>query len=185
MHDQPPRPDVLAHVGANLRRLRQRAGLSQAALAEVSGLSRRMLVSLEAGDTNVSLASLDRLAASLGATFVDMVLDPGTGPQRAEVVAWRGTRAGSEAMLLGSAPARHEAQLWIWSLGVGERYVAEPDAAGWHEMVYVIEGALDLDLSGELHRVEAGDFAIYSSAQPYAYANAADMVTRFVRNVVA
>ena len=185
MHNQPPRPDVLAHVGANLRRLRQEAGLSQAALAETSGMSRRMLVSLEAGDTNISLASLDRLAATLGATFVDIVSDPEAETQRAEIVAWRGSQPESEAVLLGSVPARREAQLWRWSLGRGERYDADPDPAGWHEMVYVVEGVLDLELSRETRRIAAGDFAIYSSAQTYAYVNAADTITRFVRNAVA
>ncbi|MDQ5898241.1 MAG: hypothetical protein QG612_2327, partial [Pseudomonadota bacterium] len=57
---------VLAHVGANLRRLRAAAGLSQAALAAAADLSRRTLVGLEAGEANLSLAGLDRLARALG-----------------------------------------------------------------------------------------------------------------------
>ncbi len=37
--DDMSRPDVLACVGDNVRRLRQAAGMSQAALADASGLS--------------------------------------------------------------------------------------------------------------------------------------------------
>ncbi|WP_238891421.1 helix-turn-helix domain-containing protein [Achromobacter insuavis] len=176
--------DVLTHVGANLKRHRKLAGLSQAALAEASGISRRMIAGLEAGGANISLSSLDKLAQALGVGFVDLVSDPARERRRIEARAWRGKRPGSQAVLLGAAPASCEAQLWIWSLGPGETYVAEPDPEGWHEMVYVIEGTLRLDLSGQVQQVQANDFVIYSSAQPYAYGNDADTPLRFVRNVL-
>ena len=47
--DPSSRASVLQHVSHNVRRLRQAAGLSQSALAECSGVSRRMLVAIEAG----------------------------------------------------------------------------------------------------------------------------------------
>jgi len=160
------------------------AGLSQQALAEASGLSRRTIISLEAGDMNISLSSLDRLAEALGVTFLDMVTDPGTDPKRIEVLAWRGKGTKSRGVLLGSVPARRETQLWSWSLDVGDRYQAEADPAGWHEMVAVVEGTLSVEFTDRTVVVEAGDFTIYSSAEPYAFANAGDGVVRFIRNVV-
>lgn len=178
------RSDVLAHAAENLRRLRHRAGLSQAALAEASGISRRMIVNLEGGDTNISLSSLDRLAAALGVGFVEIVSDPEAHSRRIDVVAWRGTRPQSEARLLGSVPARADVQLWSWALGPGDRYEAEPDPEGWHEMIAVTEGRLLIDLAEGPVTVAAGGFAVYSSAQQYRYVNLADGVTRFLRNVV-
>ncbi|WP_280192323.1 helix-turn-helix domain-containing protein [Delftia sp. PS-11] len=184
LHTNGGRSDVLAFVSENLRRLRQRAGLSQAALADASGLSRRMIVQLEGGDTNISLSSLDRLADALGASFIEIVSDPAVQRLRIDAVAWRGSNPQSHAMLLGSVPAAREAQLWSWSLGPGERYQAEPDPQGWHEMVFVTEGRLLVDLSEGAVAIAAGDYAIYSSAQNYAYVNLHEGVTRFVRNVV-
>jgi len=183
-----PRPgsrsDVLAFVAQNLRRLRRRAGLSQAGLAEASGISRRMIVNLEGGDTNVSLSSLDRLAEALGVSFVEIVSDPDAQGRRIDVVAWRGRHPASEARLLGTVPARSEARLWAWTLGPGDRYQADPDPEGWHEMTAVIEGRLLIDLAEGPVTVEAGGFAIYDSAQEYSYVNLFDGLTRFVRNVV-
>ncbi len=158
--------------------------MSQQALAEASGLSRRTIISLEAGDMNISLSSLDRLAEALGVTFLDMVTDPGTDPKRIEVLAWRGKGAESRGILLGSVPAKRETQLWSWTLDVGDRYQAEQDPVGWHEMVAVVEGRLQVEFTGRTVVVEAGDFIIYSSAQPYAFVNAGDGVVRFIRNVV-
>jgi len=185
LHSQ-ERGDVLAHVSGNLRRFRLAAGLSQVALAEASGISRRMIVALEGGDANISLSSLDKLAAAMGVGFVDLVRDPARTPS-ADIneVTWRGTAPESAAVLLGSAPAAREAQMWLWSLGPGERYEAEPDPAGWHEMIFVIEGTLRLELSGVAKDHPAGSFAVYGTDRAYAYANPGDTTVRFVRNVIS
>jgi transcriptional regulator with XRE-family HTH domain len=185
MHNQAGRSDVLAHVGDNLRRLRKAAGMSQAALADASGISRRMIVGLEGGEANISLSSLDRLAEALGTTFVQMVANRRAQSRRIEAVAWRGASADSHATLLGSAPAQRGVELWSWSLAPGERYASEPDPAGWHEMVAVTEGQIRIELEDGPLAVAAGDFAIFSSAQHYAYVNDGGGVARFVRNVVA
>ncbi|MER7581819.1 XRE family transcriptional regulator [Kitasatospora sp. NPDC097691] len=185
LHTDQGRSDVLAFVGENLRRLRRQAGLSQAALAQAAGISRRMIINLEGGDTNISLSSLDRLAEALGATFVEIVSDPAAQSRRIEAVTWRGGRADSEAVLLGSVPARSEAQLWRWSLGPGDRYSAEPDPEGWHEMIAVTEGRVLIDLAEGPVVIEAGGYAIYNSAQTYAYVNVGDGVARFIRTTVA
>ena len=180
------RGDVLAHVSGNLRRLRQATGLSQAALAQASGISRRMIVAVEGGDANISLSSLDKLAAAMGVRFVDLVRDPARAPS-AEIneVTWRGADADSTAALLGTAPATAEAQMWLWSLGPGEHYAAEPDPAGWHEMLFVTEGTLRLEISGVARDLAAGSFTVYATNQAYAYANPGTVPLRFVRNVIS
>ncbi|AGS24388.1 helix-turn-helix transcriptional regulator [Rhizobium etli] len=180
------RGDVLAHVSGNLRRYRQAAGLSQIALANASGVSRRMIIAVEAGDANISLSSLDKLAIAMGVSFVDLVRDPAKqSVTDVNEVTWRGKAPDSKGVFLGTAPARHETQMWIWSLEGGERYDAEPDPEGWHEMLLIVEGVLTLVLSGSEKEYPAGTFVIYNSAQEYSYVNKhADMV-RFVRNVVS
>ncbi|WDZ79120.1 XRE family transcriptional regulator (plasmid) [Ensifer adhaerens] len=185
LHSQ-ARSDVLAHVSGNLRRLRQALRMSQAALAEASGISRRMIVAVEAGDANISLSSLDKLAAAMGAGFVDLVRDPEqTSFSDIREVTWRGREPESEGILLGTAPAAREAQMWLWSLGGCERYDAEPDPQGWHEMIFVVEGVLTLMLGDAGKDYPAGTFAIYSSAQVYSYVNAGQETVKFVRNVIS
>ncbi|WP_395393805.1 XRE family transcriptional regulator [Novosphingobium sp. BL-8A] len=184
VRSQGVRGDVLAHVSSNLKRLRLAAGLSQDALAKASGVSRRMIVNLEGGDTNISLSSLDRLAWALGVDFVAMVSDPASSAQRIDALMWRGADAASVSTLLGSVPAGASAQLWSWSLAVGDSYVAEPDPQGWYEMIFVSEGRLRIDKEDGAVIVPAQDFAIYSSAQQFSYANAGDTIARFVRVVV-
>ena len=74
MHkENPQRASVLQHVSQNVRRLRHAADLSQTALSEKSGVSRRMLVAIEAGEKNVSLSTLDRVAEALDVAFSDLI----------------------------------------------------------------------------------------------------------------
>lgn len=186
LHSQAgPRPDVLGHVGANVRRLRQARSLSQAGLTELSGISRRMIVAIESGEANVSLSTIDRLAAALGVSFAEMVR-PAEAPdsRRIESLAWRGSNPESEGVLLGAAPASREAELWIWSLGEGERYPSEADSGNWHEMLFVLEGLLVVEAADGRHEVGRGDFLIFSSARPYVFANGGGGTVRFIRNVV-
>lgn len=185
LHSQ-ERSDVLAHVSGNLRRLRLAAGLSQIALAELSGISRRMIVAVEGGDANISLSSLDKLAVAMGVGFVDLVRDPTRQPSNdISEVMWRGTGNASSGTLLGTAPAGHETQLWSWTLDIGDTYKAEPDPQGWHEMLFVTEGVLTLVLSGVAKDYPAGTFAIYRSDQEYSYENRGATVLKMVRNVIS
>ena len=139
-------PKVLQYLSSNLRGYRQRAGLSQMALAELSGVSRRMLAGIEAGDRNVSLAVLDKIAAALAISFTDLIQAPeARGSHLVGELAWQGAQPGSQALFAASVPARQRAELWEWTLMPGERYDSAPDAEGWSEMIYVIAGTLTLE----------------------------------------
>lgn len=177
---------VLTHIGSNLRHARQHAGLSQAALAERSGISRRTIVNAEAGEANISLIGVDRLAHALGTTFVALISAPGAVPAAINEVAWRGRDLASVAVLLSSVPARTEVQLWTWTLGPGERYEAQPDPEGWHEILLVIAGTLLLERgTGDVAPLTVGEHIAFSTAQPYSYMNASAIdVLTFTRIVV-
>ncbi|MFZ5540880.1 MAG: helix-turn-helix transcriptional regulator [Pseudomonadota bacterium] len=56
-----------------LREARRRAGLSQEALAELAGLHRTYVGSIERGERNVSIDNMERLAAALGRDIIDLL----------------------------------------------------------------------------------------------------------------
>lgn len=183
--DSTQRASVLQHVSQNIRRLRHAAELSQAALAEQSGVSRRMLVAIEAGEKNVSLTTLDLIAEALRVAFSDLIKAPDNrDPSRINELAWAGVHPGSKAVLLASSAATREVELWEWRLEPGEVYPCEPDAEGWSEQLFVFEGCLTLDIEGHRHLLNAGEFFTFASNRRYAYRNDGEVATRFVRNVV-
>lgn len=177
--------EVLAHVSKNVRRLRLAAGLSQMALAELSGVSRRTVIKLEAGEANVSLTGLDHLADALGATFVDLVAAPAAPRTNISEVMWRGQGVHSVATLMASVPASREAQLWGWELASGDRYDGEADPLGWSELILVFEGELCVEKESGTTELRAGEHHAFSTSQKYSYINASEQTTRFARIVVS
>jgi len=71
-------------VGANIRRLRTAAGLTQEVLAHKAGLAMRYVSGIERGEENPSLAALVKLAAALGVhpreLFADLGCDASNRP---------------------------------------------------------------------------------------------------------
>jgi transcriptional regulator with XRE-family HTH domain len=57
--------DLQRTVGRNLRRYREQRGLSQEAFAQQLGVHRTYMGGLERGERNLTLRSLERLAAHL------------------------------------------------------------------------------------------------------------------------
>jgi transcriptional regulator with XRE-family HTH domain len=176
---------VLAHVSANVRRFRIAADLSQVALADRSGISRRTIVKLEGGEANISLTGLDHLADALGVTFVDLVAAPAAPHTNISEVAWQGSIPGSVAVLLASVPAAKDAQLWAWTLEPGDRYDAEPDPVGWSEMLLVSEGSIRIEKEDGSVTLHAGEHLAFPTAQRYAYLNEDGKRARFIRVVVS
>ena len=173
-------------VGNNIRRRRQALGLSQQALAERANISRRMITLIENGTGNASLGTLDRLADALQITFTGLIEASKSGDKISAdpIDLWQGSDPRSRARLLQSCPTRDHVELWCWSLAPGERYDAEPDSAGMHEMILVTNGQLDLEVARSIHRLTAGQSITFASDQSYAYVNAGTSMLRFIKNVV-
>lgn len=73
--------DVQIRFGERLRAVRQQRGISQEKLADLAGLHRTYVSSIERGERNVSLVNIERLAAALGVAMAELMPD-GAKPPR-------------------------------------------------------------------------------------------------------
>src|SRR5215208_2596820 len=99
--------DLLTIVSARVRARRRERALSLDKLAARSGVSKGMLVQIENGQANPSIATLCKVAAGLGASVADLVELSGTSrvdvlPAGAPRQLWRGSRGGAATLLVGS-----------------------------------------------------------------------------------
>jgi transcriptional regulator with XRE-family HTH domain len=99
---------LLQAVGLRARALRLQRQLTLDELSSRSGVSRRTITLLEAGDANASLATLDKLARALGIDFGSLVVARPAAPFVPEVAqqvspVWE-DGLGSSARLLVSHP---------------------------------------------------------------------------------
>lgn len=60
-------------IGANVQRLRQEQGHTKTAFCLMAGISRPYLDKVEAGEANITVRQLERLASGLGVEPVDLI----------------------------------------------------------------------------------------------------------------
>ncbi|MCX5109435.1 XRE family transcriptional regulator [Streptomyces sp. NBC_00378] len=164
---------ALRTVAYNVRAARTRAGLSLDELSRRAQVSKGALVALEKAQGNPNLATLVRLADTLGISVSALMQGPSEGRVRvvtAETVAplWTGPQGGeARLMLTTSGPAPVE--IWRWRLEPGEEYPSHPHQAGVTETISVTAGRMTLLVDGEEHPVEAGQTATFEGDAPHAY----------------
>jgi len=176
-------------VGERARALRQERRLTLDELSTRSGVSRRMIALLEAGEANPSLGTLDKLARALGVDFGSLVVSPPAAPlvpgtaERLPPV-WEDGR-GSSARLLVSRSGMARAELWQWELVPGARYEAEPDPPGSEEVLVVWSGHVVVEVGGNRLELGEGSYLRLPSDRPYAYLNSGEGLARFLRAFMA
>jgi transcriptional regulator with XRE-family HTH domain len=70
--------DMRKLVGRNVRRIRQKKGLTQEKFAEISGFSQQYISGLEQGRRNPTVVTLYELATALGVGHIEL-LQPARG----------------------------------------------------------------------------------------------------------
>lgn len=71
-----PAKDLTRILATNIRTLRQAKGISQEKLAEIADLHRTYVGSVERGERNVTLSTLEVLAAALGVSVPELLTPP-------------------------------------------------------------------------------------------------------------
>jgi transcriptional regulator with XRE-family HTH domain len=176
-----PVPPVIEEVGRRVRGIRLDQGLTLDKLSRDSGVSRRTIISLEAGEANVSLGILDKLAHALGTTFGQLVSEREALPLVAERFGevspiWQ-DEAGSSARLLVSYTSLSGAEMWSWELAPGARYDADPDPPGSEECLLVSAGTLHVEVDGTCYPLASGSYLRLPSDRNYSYVNPAGAAT--------
>jgi transcriptional regulator with XRE-family HTH domain len=76
----PALDDVTVRFGRRLREVRTRVGISQEKLAELAGLHRTYVSSVERGERNISLVNIANLANALGVPMAALMPDRPAAP---------------------------------------------------------------------------------------------------------
>jgi transcriptional regulator with XRE-family HTH domain len=166
---------VARAIGGRVRQGRNSRGWTLDQLAERSGVSRRMLVSIEQGSANPSIATLLLISDALGIglpALVDMGDPPGLRVTRdgTAPVLWRGKRGGQAVLVAGTKPP-DVTELWDWTLGPGESHSSPAHAAGTRELLLVLDGQVELRAGQHAEVLATGDSASFAGDQPHGYVN--------------
>lgn len=170
-----PDTSLTGAVARTLQSLRAERGWSLDQLASRSGVSKGVLVALEQGRSNPSLATLARVGDAFGVPvtrLVDVSDEPVvriTGPEQARVL-WRGEAGGTGTIIAATEPP-WAAELWRWTLHPGERFGGDPHGPASKEMTWVESGTVTLTVAGRRFEVPAPRCARFPGGLPHSYAN--------------
>jgi len=168
----------IRRLGAKIRTLRKERGLTLKALAGLSGLSHPFLSQVERGLARPSMSSLHQISEALG-TNASWLLAGSENTREATVV-----RASDTSVVPASELGDMD----------GLRRVVAPEASPFQvvefsgapdtfreywvhdgfETIYVISGVVDVDLDGEIFRLEPSDSISYDTRQPHRLRAATD-----------
>ncbi|PRY59618.1 helix-turn-helix domain-containing protein [Glycomyces artemisiae] len=167
---------ALRTVAHNVKTARTRAGLSLDELGRRAQVSKGALVALEKAQGNPNLATLVRLADTLGLSVSALMQGPQADRVRIADAAdtaplWTGAHGG-EARLMLTTPGPAPVEVWRWRLEPGDAYPSHPHQAGVHETVNILTGAMTLVLDGAEHPLRAGQTAAFPADVPHAYLGA-------------
>lgn len=169
----PESTDLAPVVGANLRRLRTRRGLSLEKLATLSGVSRAMLGQIELGQSAPTINVLWKIARALEVTFSALIsarTQSGALVLRAaesKVLTSKDRSFTSRALFPFDEPRRVE--FYELHLAGGSSEVADPHPPGTSENLVVTAGTVEIDVAGDTHRLEAGDSILFEADTPHVY----------------
>ncbi len=167
--------DLAPVVGANLRRLRTRRGLSLERLAQISGVSRAMLGQIELGQSAPTINVLWKIARALEVTFSALIsarTQSGALVLRSaesKILTSKDRSFSSRALFPFDEPRRVE--FYELRLAAGAVEDADAHPPGTSENLVVTAGTIEIDVAGDTHKLETGDSVLFEADTPHAYRN--------------
>jgi transcriptional regulator with XRE-family HTH domain len=161
------RRDVNERIAARVRELRAEQGLSLDALAGRSGVSRSMISLIERGESSPTAVLLERLSVGLGVTMASLFDAPaGTAPvpegplaRRRDQPEWKDPASGYVRRNVSPPGIVQPMQIVEVYFPAGGRVSFETGARDVrvHQQVWMLEGAIDITVGVDRHRLREGD----------------------------
>lgn len=174
-------------VSDRIKSWRKSQKLSLDELSRRAGVSKGMLVEIEKGAANPSIAILCKIAAALGVSVADIVSishapDAWLIENSEMPVLWQGEQGGS-AQLLAGTRGPDMIELWRWQMFAGEALSSTGHSSGTLELLHVEQGTLALTVGEQTLVIQQGCAAVARTDMPHAYASADDQPVIFTMTV--
>ena len=173
---RPITADTVAALAQTIRLLRGKKRWTLAALAARSGVSRGMLLQIEAARTNPSIGTLVQIANAFGVgvwqLFSAEEQKVKTATPAEALTLWR-SRRGSTGTLLIGVDQPQPVELWTWVLAPGDAYDAAAHLHNTLEIIHVTRGTLTLTVGARHYQVAARGSVVARMDQRHRYANGA------------
>jgi transcriptional regulator with XRE-family HTH domain len=187
--------DLKQRIADRVRKLRAARGLSLDTLAARSRVSRSMISLVERGESSPTAVVLEKLAAGLGVMLASLFDPPGAAVQppggpvarRDDQPLWRDPASGYLRRNVSPPGVAQPMQIVEVRFPPGGRVSFETGAreARVQQQVWVLDGAIDVTLGGERHRLREGDCLAMQLDRPTMFHNPTRKPTRYAVVIAA
>ncbi|MCA9716389.1 MAG: helix-turn-helix transcriptional regulator [Myxococcales bacterium] len=167
MTDEP----VAAHLGDNVRQLREARGLTQQQIAKIAGVPRPTWANLESGLANPTLAVLVKVANALQVRLEELISPPRAAAQRYPAASLPTRRRGKvevRKLLPDPIPGLEIERM---ELKPGATMTGIPHTPGTREYLTCERGVIELAVSGRAWTLDPGDVVVFRGDQKHGYRN--------------
>lgn len=164
-------------IADRVRDLRACQGLSLAALAVRAEVSRSMISLIERGETSPTAVVLEKLATALGVSLASLFESERTEgspvARHADQRPWKDPASGYVRRNVSPPAFATPIQIVDVSFPPKARVAYETAARGVaiHQQVWVLDGAIDVTVGDDLHRLGAGDCLALTLDRPVVFHN--------------
>lgn len=176
--------DIDCRIGARVRALREERRLTLDGLARMAEVSRAMLSRIERGESSPTAQLLVKVCGGLGITlsalFASTEAPASPVSRRADQPVWRDPASGylrRNVSPPGSGSAVEVVEV-EFPPGGGVSF-DNRRVAGADQHVWVLDGALELELGDEAFRLEAGDCLVMRFGRPVRFSNPTPRPVRY------
>ncbi|MDT3250228.1 XRE family transcriptional regulator [Serratia sp. root2] len=162
-------------VSSTIKQHRKNKKLTLDELSRRAGVSKGMLVEIEKGAANPSIAILCKIAAALGLSVADIV-NVTDAPSayfidKKEIpTLWKGDSGGTARLLAGTR-GPNMIELWRWEMFPDELFASAGHPQGTLELLHVEQGVLNLKVGSTEMIIPEGSSAVASTDVPHYYSN--------------
>jgi transcriptional regulator with XRE-family HTH domain len=182
--------DLDRRIAARVQSCRKARGFSLAALAEASGVSKAMLSRVENAQSSATAALLGKVAAGLGVSLSELLVDPAPEPQRlhrrAAQPTWKDPQQGWRRRQVAPFEPGIGVQLVEVELPRRTRVDYPPwQGGGYAERIWLVEGRLRIEWGDERFDLEPGDALDIVVDRALAFHNPGDAACRYLLVIAA
>jgi transcriptional regulator with XRE-family HTH domain len=177
-------------IGARVHDLRTARGLTLEMLAERSGVSRSMISVIERGESSPTAALLEKLASGLGVSLASLFdsSTPNRDPvaRRAAQAQWRDPASGYVRRNVSPSGVASPIQIVEVEFPAGARVAFDSGARDMrvHQQVWVLDGAIEVSVGDESHKLRTGDCFAFVLDRPTAFRNRTRKTARYAVVIV-
>ena len=166
---------LATRIGRRIRAARLARSWTLDQMAESSGVSRRMVIMVEKGQTNPSVTTLLSLSDALGIGLPTLIANrngvPASLAREGEGTTLWTSDSGGSGVLLAGTPSPDVLELWQWILVPGDLHESPAHTPGTREILHVTSGTVILTTGPDTTALAAGDTYAFGGDQPHSYAN--------------